>query len=51
MLRQFSAELQRGNNKGAWTYVVMPDSVELRTPINIRAWPTSRSTKSGSSFG
>jgi hypothetical protein len=29
MLRQFSAELQRGDSKGAWTYVVMPDSVEF----------------------
>lgn len=27
MLRQFSAKLQKGDNKGAWTYVVMPDSV------------------------
>lgn len=29
MLRQFSAQLQKGDNKGAWTYVVMPDSVEF----------------------
>lgn len=29
MLRQFSAELQQGDNKGAWTYVVMPDSVKF----------------------
>jgi hypothetical protein len=29
MLRQFSAKLQKGDNKGAWTYVVMPDSVEF----------------------
>jgi hypothetical protein len=29
MLRQFSAQLTQGDNKGAWTYVVMPDSVEF----------------------
>ncbi len=29
MLKQFSAELQKGTSKGAWTYVVMPDSVEF----------------------
>jgi hypothetical protein len=28
MLRQFEAELQKGDNPGAWTYVVMPDSAE-----------------------
>jgi hypothetical protein len=27
MLKQFSAKLKKGSNKGAWTYVVMPDSV------------------------
>jgi Domain of unknown function (DUF1905) len=26
MLRQFEARLQKGTNKGAWTYVVMDDS-------------------------
>lgn len=26
MLREFSARLQKGQNKGAWTYVVMDDS-------------------------
>jgi hypothetical protein len=26
--RQFTATLQRSPNKGGWTYVVMPDSVE-----------------------
>ena len=29
MLRQFSARLQKGDNKGAWTYVVMEDSAEF----------------------
>src|SRR4051794_37390535 len=29
MLREFSARLQRGENKGAWTYVVMDDSAEF----------------------
>ena len=29
MLRQFSARLQKGENKGAWTYVVMEDSAEF----------------------
>jgi hypothetical protein len=29
MLREFSAVLQKGANKGAWTYVVMDDSVEF----------------------
>lgn len=28
MLRQFQAKLQKGDNTGAWTYLVMPDSVE-----------------------
>jgi hypothetical protein len=27
--RRFSATLQKGSNQGAWTYVVMPDSVEF----------------------
>jgi Domain of unknown function (DUF1905) len=27
--KQFTAALQKGGNKGAWTYVVMPDSVEF----------------------
>ena len=26
MLKEFSARLQKGENKGAWTYVVMDDS-------------------------
>ena len=26
MLREFSARLQKGQSKGAWTYVVMDDS-------------------------
>jgi Domain of unknown function (DUF1905) len=26
MLREFEARLQKGTNKGAWTYVVMDDS-------------------------
>jgi hypothetical protein len=29
MLREFSARLQKGENKGAWTYVVMDDSAEF----------------------
>jgi hypothetical protein len=28
MDKQFTAPLQKGQNKGAWTYVVMPDSAE-----------------------
>jgi hypothetical protein len=29
MLRQFEARLQKGSNKGAWTYVVMEGSAEF----------------------
>src|SRR5262245_54904248 len=29
MLREFSARLRKGENKGAWTYVVMDDSAEF----------------------
>ena len=29
MLREFSARLQKGDNKGAWTYVVMEGSAEF----------------------
>jgi hypothetical protein len=29
MLREFSAQLQKGTNKGAWTYVVMDGSAEF----------------------
>jgi hypothetical protein len=29
MLREFSARLQKGQNTGAWTYVVMDDSAEF----------------------
>ena len=29
MLREFSARLQKGSNRGAWTYVVMEDSAEF----------------------
>ena len=29
MLTQFEARLQKGENKGAWTYVVMDDSAEF----------------------
>lgn len=29
MLREFSARLQKGEDKGAWTYVVMDDSAEF----------------------
>lgn len=27
--KQFTAQLQKSPNKGGWTYVVMPDSVEF----------------------
>jgi len=29
MLREFSARLQKGESKGAWTYVVMEDSAQF----------------------
>lgn len=29
MLREFSARLQKGDNKGAWTYVVMDGSADF----------------------
>ena len=29
MIREFSARLQKGTSKGAWTYVVMDGSAEL----------------------
>jgi hypothetical protein len=29
MLKEFSARLQKGPDKGAWTYVVMDDSAEF----------------------
>ncbi len=29
MLREFAAELRKGEGKGAWTYVRMDDSVEF----------------------
>jgi len=29
MLKEFSAQLQKGESKGAWTYVVMEDSAEF----------------------
>jgi len=29
MVREFSAPLQKGADKGAWTYVVMEDSAEF----------------------
>ena len=29
MLREFEARLQKGENKGAWTYVVMDGSAEF----------------------
>ncbi len=29
MLREFEARLQKGENKGAWTYVVMAGSAEF----------------------
>jgi len=29
MLKEFSARLQKGENKGAWTYVVMEGSAEF----------------------
>lgn len=27
--KKFSAKLQKGSNKGSWTYVVWPDSVKV----------------------
>ena len=29
MLREFDVQLRKGENKGAWTYVVMDDSAEF----------------------
>lgn len=29
MLKQFTAKLQKGTTRGAWTYVVMPGSAEF----------------------
>jgi hypothetical protein len=29
MNKRFTAPLKKGKNKGAWTYVVMPDSVKF----------------------
>jgi hypothetical protein len=29
MNKRFTATLKKGKNKGAWTYVVMPDSVKF----------------------
>lgn len=29
MLKEFSAKLQKGTSKGAWTYAVMPGSAEF----------------------
>lgn len=29
MLKEFSAKLQKGKEKGAWTYVIMPGSQEF----------------------
>jgi len=33
--KRFEATLQKSPNKGGWTYVVMPDSVEF---FGTRAW-------------
>ena len=33
--RQFTAKLQKSENKGGWTYVVMPDSRPSSAPA---AW-------------
>lgn len=29
MLKKFTVKLQKSENRGAWTYVVMPDSAEF----------------------
>ena len=34
MLREFKARLRKGDNKGAWTYVVMDGSAEFTITID-----------------